>query len=117
MPEKVTESVNWLLVCLASFGMLAGIAKFLHEVSEERRRFTWLGLGSYAVISGFIGLLFGLIPLHYGLDIYAALFVSGSAGGIGWASLSILQWFVKAKLRQKLKSDEAESEETSDANS
>jgi hypothetical protein len=100
MPEKFTDAAGWLWAAVAAFGAFGGFAKFLHEVSENRRRFSWAGLICYGVISGFCGMLFGLLAAWNDLGLYPILFSAGVAGGIGWGTLDLLQWAIRAKVRR-----------------
>ncbi|RYU57047.1 hypothetical protein EWI61_13785 [Methylolobus aquaticus] len=50
-----------------------------------------------AIISGFCGVLIGLLALHFAMEAYLVMFGAGMAGGIGWQTVGWL--FSLAKRR------------------
>jgi hypothetical protein len=90
MPEKNPETISWITLLLAmGFGIWGGAAKYLHEVSQDTRRFKWAGLISWSFVAGFCGVLLGMAALHYELDIYLTLFIAGASGWLGPKTLAM----------------------------
>jgi hypothetical protein len=99
MPEKVGQALEPLFwVCIAGFGYLGGVARYLHEVSQNRRRFSWGRLFICGTVSGFCGILPALLVAHFVSDVYLIGFAAGMGGGIGWGTVDILLWYIRVKL-------------------
>ena len=81
-------SVDYFSLILALlFGLWGGVARYLNEVLQEKRQFHFFELWVSAMVSGFCGVLIGLLALHFAMEAYLVMFGAGMAGGIGWQRL------------------------------
>jgi len=91
-------SVDYFSLILALlFGLWGGVARYLNEVLQEKRQFHFFELWVSAMVSGFCGVLIGLLALHFAMEAYLVMFGAGMAGGIGWQTVGWL--FSLAKRR------------------
>lgn len=64
---------------------------------QEKYQSHLFELWGSAMISGFCGVLIGLVALHVAMEVSLVMFGSGMAGGIGWQTVGWL--FTLAKKR------------------
>lgn len=105
MPENIKEglvSASGWIVFLAAGGF-GGLARYLHELAGNRRRFSWFSLSSSMFIGGFIGWMLGLMSAHYGMDDQMQSAISGAAGAVGWPIIDNAKWLIRQKFTVTIK--------------
>lgn len=83
-----SKNLIWIAICF--FSIWGGLVRYLIRASSQEIQLSWLGFISQIFISGFTGLLGGLLCLESGASYYMTLFLSGLFGAMGSAGLNFL---------------------------
>ncbi|EJY9568800.1 phage holin family protein, partial [Klebsiella aerogenes] len=70
------------------FSVWGGLVRYLIRTNYQNKKWSWVEFFSQLVISGFTGLLGGIISIENGASHYMTLFFSGLFGAMGSAALT-----------------------------
>lgn len=87
MPDKESMAgLSWLvLLGLACWG---GLVRYLIDVKSNKATWSWVNALAQIAVSGFTGVIGGLISLEGGLSFYLILAASGVSGAMGSVALT-----------------------------
>lgn len=87
MPDKESMAgLSWLvLLGLACWG---GLVRYLIDVKNNKATWNWVNALAQIAVSGFTGVIGGLISLEGGLSFYLILAASGVSGAMGSVALT-----------------------------
>lgn len=87
MPDKESMAgLSWLvLLGLACWG---GLVRYLIDVKNNKATWSWVNAMAQIAVSGFTGVIGGLISLEGGLSFYLILAASGVSGAMGSVALT-----------------------------
>lgn len=87
MHEKESMAgISWLvLLGLACWG---GLVRYLIDVRQKKAALSWFNAGAQIVVSGFTGVIGGLVSVESGLGFYAILAAAGISGAMGSVALT-----------------------------
>lgn len=86
-PNSAT-GVSWLILLgLACWG---GLVRYLIDIQKDKASWSWLNAFAQIIVSGFTGVLSGLISIESGLSVYWVLFAAGISGSMGSIALTYL---------------------------
>lgn len=87
MPDKESMAgLSWLvLLGLACWG---GLVRYLIDVKNNKATWSWINAFAQIAVSGFTGVIGGLISLESGLSFYMILATSGISGAMGSVALT-----------------------------
>ncbi|WP_146745488.1 phage holin family protein [Pseudocitrobacter sp. RIT415] len=87
MPDKESMAgLSWLvLLGLACWG---GLVRYLIDVKNNKATWSWINALAQIAVSGFTGVIGGLISLESGLSFYMILATSGISGAMGSVALT-----------------------------
>ncbi|KLF56371.1 holin [Klebsiella aerogenes] len=78
--------VSWLiLLVIACWG---GLVRYLIDVKQSKATWSWINAMAQIVVSGFTGVISGLIGIESGLSLYMILATSGISGAMGSVALT-----------------------------
>jgi len=83
MPDKETglAGLSWLIILgVACWG---GLVRYLIDIKQNKASWSWGAAIAQIAVSGFCGLLGGLLSIASGLSIYYILFAAGVSGSMG----------------------------------
>lgn len=89
MPNKDPSSyglVVWVLI--AAMSIYGGFVKYIIDTKTNKTAWSWVAAFAQVAVSGFAGLIGGLISIESGLSIYYVLVVAGMSGTMGSVALS-----------------------------
>lgn len=95
MQEK-TDGFFWALII--SFGAWGGFVRYLNDVMQNQRAFSWIGLSISGFVSGFFGVMLGLVAKHYQQDDLITLFAAGLGGAMGIKTLDLIIWYIQRRI-------------------
>ncbi len=78
--------VQWLLLLLIS--IWGGVVRYIIDIKTKNRPWNWLSALMQILISGFTGLLGGLLSIDLNQSLYLTLFTTGVCGAMGSIVLS-----------------------------
>ncbi|MBV6694746.1 phage holin family protein [Serratia quinivorans] len=76
----------WIVMMLLS--AWGGLVKYLIRINYQHQKWSWIEVTSQLIISGFTGLLGGILSIENGASNYMTLFFSGLFGAMGSAALT-----------------------------
>ena len=76
----------WVLITAMS--IWGGLVKYIVEVRRNNQAWSWVAALAQVVVSGFAGLMGGLLAIESGLSIYYTLVAAGMSGTMGSAALN-----------------------------
>ncbi|EOY4530744.1 phage holin family protein [Escherichia coli] len=78
--------LSWLvLLGIACWG---GLVRYLIDVKQNKATWSWVNALAQIAVSGFTGLIGGLISVESGLSLYMILVTSGISGAMGSVALT-----------------------------
>lgn len=89
MSDKEPYNINaslWIIMSL--FSAWGGLVRYLIRTNYQNKKWSWLEVFSQLIISGFTGLLGGMLSIDNGASNYMALFFSGLFGAMGSSALT-----------------------------
>ncbi len=89
MPDKDLSNipgVAWII--MLAFSCWGGLVRYLIDVKQNKASWSWLNAIAQIAVSGFTGVLGGLVSLESGLSFYMILASSGISGAMGSVALS-----------------------------
>ncbi|WP_411227296.1 phage holin family protein [Serratia quinivorans] len=89
MPDKDPNSIagiSWLI--MLGFSCWGGLVRYLIDVKQNKASWSWINAIAQIAVSGFTGVLGGLISVESGLSFYMILASSGISGAMGSIALS-----------------------------
>lgn len=89
MPDKDPNSItgiSWLI--MLGFSCWGGLVRYLIDVKRNKASWSWINAIAQIAVSGFTGVLGGLISVESGLSFYMILATSGISGAMGSMALS-----------------------------
>ncbi|HEJ7888715.1 TPA: phage holin family protein [Serratia liquefaciens] len=89
MPDKDPSNIagiSWLI--MLGFSCWGGLVRYLIDVKQNKASWSWINAIAQIAVSGFTGLLGGLISVESGLSFYMILATSGISGAMGSIALS-----------------------------
>jgi hypothetical protein len=98
------------LLLLISTMLIAIFGAAAKEVSKlDKKKFEWRDLLTQCFTSAFVGLIVGLLCMHYVIPMTLSLALSGLAGHIGAKTLEILVKLIQNRLLQGVQSTDVTS--------
>lgn len=89
MPNKDPGSYGLLVwVLIAAMSIYGGFVKYIIDTKTNKTAWSWVAAFAQVAVSGFAGLIGGLISIESGLSIYYVLVVAGMSGTMGSVALS-----------------------------
>lgn len=88
MPIKDPENyglVAW--VCIAAISIWGGVVRYILDMQQNKTAWNWAAATAQVIVSGFTGVLGGLICIQSGASIYITLAGSGMSGAMGSIAL------------------------------
>ncbi|WP_144408536.1 phage holin family protein [Serratia liquefaciens] len=89
MPDKDPSNIagiSWLI--MLGFSCWGGLVRYLIDVKQNKASWSWINAIAQIAVSGFTGVLGGLISVESGLSFYMILASSGISGAMGSIALS-----------------------------
>lgn len=84
--KESVAGLSWLfLLGLACWG---GIVRYLIDVKQNKASWSWINAFAQLAVSGFTGVISGLISIESGLSIYMTLAAAGVSGAMGSVALT-----------------------------
>jgi hypothetical protein len=84
--KESIAGVSWLIVlALSCWG---GLVRYLIDVKQNKAAWSWINALAQIAVSGFTGLIGGLISVESGLSLYMILVTSGISGAMGSVALT-----------------------------
>lgn len=84
--KESMAGLSWLvLLGLACWG---GLVRYLIDVKNNKATWSWINALAQVAVSGFTGVIGGLISLESGLSFYMILATSGISGAMGSVALT-----------------------------
>ncbi|MBV8875232.1 MULTISPECIES: phage holin family protein [Enterobacteriaceae] len=78
--------VTWIvLLVIAGWG---GLVRYLIDIRQNKAAWSWVNALAQMVVSGFTGVIGGLISIESGLSIYMILATAGISGSMGSVALT-----------------------------
>ncbi|MDV2876316.1 MULTISPECIES: phage holin family protein [Enterobacteriaceae] len=78
--------VTWIvLLIIAGWG---GLVRYLIDIRQNKAAWSWVNALAQMVVSGFTGVIGGLISIESGLSIYMILATAGISGAMGSVALT-----------------------------
>lgn len=83
--EGIT-GVTWLiLLAIACWG---GLVRYLIDIKQSKASWSWINAGAQIVVSGFTGVIGGLITVEGSFSLYTILATAGISGSMGSVALT-----------------------------
>lgn len=89
MSDKEPYDVDaglWMIMSL--FSAWGGLVRYLIGINYQNQKWSWVEVFSQLLISGFTGLLGGMLSIENGASHYMTLFFSGLFGAMGSSALT-----------------------------
>lgn len=84
--KESIAGVSWLIVlALSCWG---GLVRYLIDVKQNKATRSWINALAQIVVSGFTGVIGGLVSIEGGLSIYMILATAGISGTMGSVALT-----------------------------
>lgn len=84
--KESIAGVSWLIVlALSCWG---GLVRYLIDVKQNKTTWSWINALAQIAVSGFTGLIGGLISVESGLSLYMILVTAGISGTMGSVALT-----------------------------
>jgi len=84
--KESVAGISWLIVlAIACWG---GLVRYLIDIKNNKATLSWINAVSQMVVSGFTGVIGGLISVESGFSLYIILATSGMSGAMGSVALS-----------------------------
>lgn len=84
--KESMAGLSWLvLLGLACWG---GLVRYLIDVKNSKATWSWINAFAQIAVSGFTGVIGGLISVESGLSFYMILAASGISGAMGSVALT-----------------------------
>ncbi|MBP2856166.1 phage holin family protein [Dickeya oryzae] len=78
--------MSWLiLLALSAWG---GLVRYLIDIRQNKANWSWVNALAQIVVSGFTGVIGGLVGIESGLSIYMILATAGISGAMGSVALT-----------------------------
>jgi uncharacterized membrane protein YjjP (DUF1212 family) len=91
MPNKdPCDSQYTIWIIIITFSIWGGVVRYLIRINHQKKQPNWIGVISQIIISGFTGLLGGLLSVESGTSYYMTLFFSGLFGAMGNSAINYL---------------------------
>jgi hypothetical protein len=85
--KESIAGMSWLvLLIIACWG---GLVRYLIDVKQSKATWSLINALAQMVVSGFTGVIAGLVSIESGLSIYMILATSGISGAMGSVALTI----------------------------
>ncbi|CRY71458.1 MULTISPECIES: phage holin family protein [Yersinia pseudotuberculosis complex] len=89
MPNRDPGSYGLLVwVAIAAMSIYGGLVKYIIDTRMKKTAWSWVAALAQVAVSGFAGLVGGLISIDSGLSIYYVLVVAGMSGTMGSVALA-----------------------------
>lgn len=86
--DSTIAGISWLvLLALACWG---GLVRYLIDVKQNKAAWSWINALAQMAVSGFTGVIGGLVSVESGLSLYMILAAAGVSGAMGSVALT---WF------------------------
>lgn len=83
-----SEVVTWLVVgFLACWG---GLVRYLIDIKQSRAVWSWANAAAQIVVSGFAGVMMGLVTMQSGASLYWTWAGAGVSGAMGSIAITYL---------------------------
>jgi len=84
--KESIAGISWLIVlAIACWG---GLVRYLIDIKQNKATWSWVNAFAQIVVSGFTGLIGGLITVEAGLGFHMILAAAGVSGSMGSVALS-----------------------------
>ncbi|MEE4412064.1 MULTISPECIES: phage holin family protein [unclassified Serratia (in: enterobacteria)] len=87
IPED-TQLITWTIIGLVS--AWGGLVRYIMDVKNDKAEWRWVGVFFQIVVSGFTGVLGGLLSFEVGSSIYMTCAVAGSFGAMGSSAIDLI---------------------------
>ncbi|WP_411813672.1 phage holin family protein [Erwinia tracheiphila] len=89
MPSRDPGSYGLLAwVLITAMSIYGGFVKYIIDVRTQKLAWSWVAALAQVAISGFAGLIGGLLAIESGLSIYYVLVAAGMSGTMGSVALN-----------------------------
>lgn len=78
--------LSWLV--LFGIACWGGLVRYLIDIKQSKTTWSWVNAFAQIAVSGFTGIIGGLISLESGLSFYMILATSGVSGAMGSVALT-----------------------------
>lgn len=84
--KESIAGLSWIVVLvLACWG---GLVRYLIDVKQNKATWSWINALAQIAVSGFTGVIGGLVSVESGLSLYMILAASGISGAMGSVALT-----------------------------
>ncbi|MCK6984093.1 phage holin family protein [Enterobacter roggenkampii] len=84
--KESIAGLSWIVVLvLACWG---GLVRYLIDVKQNKATWSWISALAQIVVSGFTGVIGGLVSVESGLSLYMILAAAGVSGAMGSVALT-----------------------------
>ncbi|MFI8415486.1 phage holin family protein [Serratia sp. NPDC078593] len=82
------QLITWMLIGLVS--TWGGVVRYIMDVKNNKGEWRWVGVFFQMVVSGFTGILGGLMSFEMGSSIYMTCAISGLFGAMGSGAIDVI---------------------------
>ena len=84
--KESIAGLSWIVVLvLACWG---GLVRYLIDVKQNKATWSWINALAQIAVSGFTGVIGGLVSVESGLSLYMILAAAGVSGAMGSVALT-----------------------------
>lgn len=84
--KESIAGLSWIVVLvLACWG---GLVRYLIDVKQKKATWSWISALAQIAVSGFTGVIGGLVSVESGLSLYMILAAAGVSGAMGSVALT-----------------------------
>ena len=84
--KESIAGLSWIVVLvLACWG---GLVRYLIDVKQNKATWSWINALAQIAVSGFTGVIGGLVSVESGLSLYMTLAAPGTSGAMGSVALT-----------------------------
>ena len=84
--KESIAGLSWIVVLvLACWG---GLVRYLIDVKQNKATWSWINALAQIAVSGFTGVIGGLVSVESGLSLYMTLAAAGVSGAMGSVALT-----------------------------
>lgn len=86
-PED-TQLITWTIIGLLS--AWGGVVRYIMDAKNDKDEWRWIGVFIQIIVSGFTGVLGGLLSFEVGSSIYMTCAVAGAFGAMGSGTIDLI---------------------------
>lgn len=84
--QEDVKDITWIII--GGLAILGGLVRYIIDSQQRGNQWCWIGASSQIVVSGFTGLLGGLLSIEINSEPYFTYAIAGLSGTLGSTALS-----------------------------